>query len=395
MRGLTFKLGTAVVTFLIGVGIATAWFYLSRAGEIQPVNISSTSKGPALELVFVLDTTSSMTGLIDGAKQRIWQIVNEVMTTPSHPAVKVGLVAYRDRGDEYVTKTLPLTNDLDLVYSTLMDYRAEGGGDAPENVRGALAQGVRSAGWSNGSENVAQIIFLVGDAPPHNDYPEEPDTNTTATEAAQMGMIVNTIQCGEMQGTREAWQSIASMGEGQYFVIAQDGGVQAVKTPFDDQLGDLARALGETYVAYGGGAGAAGVEYRERAQAAATRLEAKVYDSAPAEAKAARAMNKVVNSYAYIGDVLQDIENGSVTVETLKVEDLPAELQQLSLEERKAEIERRLAKRRELRAQIVELARKRDEYIARERVKAGGANGSFDAAVSAALKEQLARKGIK
>src|SRR2546421_6324193 len=87
---------------------------------------------PTLEMVFVLDTTGSMGGLIDGAKQRIWGIVNDVMKSSAHPAVKIGLVAYRDHGDEYVTKVLPLTNDLDKVYSTLMDYRAAGGGDTPE-----------------------------------------------------------------------------------------------------------------------------------------------------------------------------------------------------------------------------------------------------------------------
>src|SRR3546814_19375662 len=54
-----------------------------------------------LEMVFVLDTTGSMGGLIEGAKQRIWGIINEVMQKPSKPRVRVGLVAYRDNGDEY------------------------------------------------------------------------------------------------------------------------------------------------------------------------------------------------------------------------------------------------------------------------------------------------------
>ena len=78
---------------------------------------------------------------------------------------------------------------------------------------------------------MAQIIFLVGDAPPHDDYQDEPDTITTATEAVQRGMIVNTIQCGQMGGTKEVWQAIAKRGQGQYFSIAQDGGVQAITSP--------------------------------------------------------------------------------------------------------------------------------------------------------------------
>src|SRR5215210_5516836 len=125
-------------------------------------------------LVFVLDTTGSMGGLIDGAKQRIWGIVNEVMQTPAKPNVRVGLVAYRDNGDQYVTQVLPLTNDLDKVYTTLMEYRADGGGDGPENVRRGLADGVRKAGWSKSGATTAQIVFLVGDAPPHDDYAQEP-----------------------------------------------------------------------------------------------------------------------------------------------------------------------------------------------------------------------------
>src|SRR5919108_5276744 len=247
MKGLTFKIGTALLTFVIGVSIATAWVIQSRPADIDPVDINQTvdppdaatdtANRPTLEMVFVLDTTGSMGGLIEGAKQRIWGIVNEVMQSSSRPAVRIGLVAYRDHGDEYVTKVLPLTNDLDKVYSTLMDYQAGGGGDTPEDVRAALADGVLRAGWSQASSRIAQIIFLVGDAPPHEDYKNEPDTATTAAEAMQKGMVINTIQCGNISGTKEVWEAIARRGHGQYFSIAQDGGVQAITTPYDEQLG--------------------------------------------------------------------------------------------------------------------------------------------------------------
>jgi Mg-chelatase subunit ChlD len=127
----------------------------------QQKRISDTSKATdnrdTLEMVFVLDTTGSMGGLIDGAKQRIWGIINEVMQKPSKPRVRVGLVAYRDNGDEYVTKLLAITEDLDKVYTTLMDYRADGGGDTPENVRKALAEGVRNAGWTKSRNGLAQM----------------------------------------------------------------------------------------------------------------------------------------------------------------------------------------------------------------------------------------------
>ncbi len=134
MSKFTVRILTAVITFTIGVAIATAWvFDRTEAPTISPVQLSS--GGAAMEMVFVLDTTGSMGGLLTGAKERIWGLINEVMQTSKLSSVKVGLVAYRDRGDQYITQVLPLTEDLDKVYSTLMDYEAQGGGDEPTKKR--------------------------------------------------------------------------------------------------------------------------------------------------------------------------------------------------------------------------------------------------------------------
>ncbi len=400
MQRLPLKLLVAVLTFLVGSGL-TAALVMSQAPappRVAPL-INSAPPAPGsentLELVFVLDTTGSMGGLLDGAKQRIWGIVNEVMQTPAHPGVRVGLVAYRDAGDEYVTKVLPLTSDLDQVYTTLMDYRADGGGDTPEDVRRALAEGVAQAGWTRNAPHTAQILFLVGDAPPHDDYQQEPATTTTAAGAARRGMIVNTIQCGTIGGTREIWQAIARQGGGQYFAIAQDGGVQVITTPYDDQLSALSQKLGSTVVAYGGGAGPAGDVYRERVATTASANETKVAAAAPKPAQAERALNKALNRDAYANDLLQGIENGSVKADAVKTEDLPADLRQLSAAERQKEIDKRLATRQQLRAEIVALAKKRDEYLLAERKRQTGKQDGFDTAVAAALKAQLASKGIK
>lgn len=397
MNSLTFRIATALVTFLVGVTITTALVFKTKALTIGPLEILESKSVPSnstLEMVFVLDTTGSMGGLIEGAKQRIWGIVNEVMQTESRPEVRVGLVAYRDRGDQYVTQVLPLTNDLDKVYSVLMDYEAGGGGDTPEDVRTALLDGVRRAGWSPGSDRIAQILFLVGDVPPHENYADVPDTRKTAIEATEKGIVVNTIQCGQIPGTREVWQAIAQRGNGQYFSIAQDGGVQTIATPYDEQLSQLATKLGGTFVAYGGGAGESGERHRDAAKKAADSIEEK-FAAARAPARAERALNKTVNTKAYIGDLLQDIENGSVQLEKLNEEDLPTELRKMSPEERKKEIEKRLAERKEIRAQITSLSQQRLAFISAEKKKSGAKVDGFDAAVINALKEQINRKGIK
>ena len=394
MSKFTVRILTAVFTFTIGVAIATAWvFNRTEDPRIAPVELSSNK--PTMEMVFVLDTTGSMGGLLTGAKQRIWGIVNEVMQTSSLSSVKVGLVAYRDRGDQYVTQVLPLTEDLDKVYSVLTEYEADGGGDEPEDVRRALAQGVAIAGWSQASANHAQILFLVGDAPPH-DYADEADPLTTADLAVKQGIIVNTIQCGNIPRTKQVWEAIARRGQGQYFLIPSDGGVQTISTPYDDQLSQLGTRLGRTYLSYGGGAGLEGENYRAAQKHLSDSVEATVATRAAPMAAAERSLNKALNSKAYIGDLLQDIENGSTKLEAVKSEDLPSELQKLSAEDRAKEIEKRLAERKEIRKQILSLSKQRSEYIAAEqRKRSGGKQNGFDVAVSAALRQQLAKKGIK
>jgi Mg-chelatase subunit ChlD len=341
-----------------------------------------------LEMVFALDTTGSMGGLIEGAKQRIWGIVNEVMQSESRPNVRIGLVAYRDRGDRYVTEVFPMTDNLDAVYTTLMDYRAEGGGDTPENVRRALADAVRKTGWSQQSDQIAQVVFLVGDAPPHTNYHDEPDTKATAVEARRKGMIVNAIQCGNISGTREVWQEIAQYGGGRYFAIPQDSGVVAIATPYDEKLSALSGQLGGTYLAFGA------AEAQAAATSRHTAAEAVITESAPIQAQAERAKNKAINSRSYEGDLLQGLENGTVKLEEVKPEELPEELRGLSPDERKQEIEKRQAQRRQIRAEIMRLSKDRDEFVKKERAKSGVRN-SFDSVVAEALKAQLAAKGFK
>src|SRR5688572_30028767 len=51
---------------------------------------------PTIEVVFALDTTGSMGGLLEGAKEKIWSIASEIARGQPTPILKVGLVGYRD-----------------------------------------------------------------------------------------------------------------------------------------------------------------------------------------------------------------------------------------------------------------------------------------------------------
>src|SRR5947209_7728985 len=124
--------------------------------------------GPRVEVAFVLDTTGSMGGLIEGAKRRIWSIARRIGEGRPRPDLRVALVGYRDLGDEYVTRVHDLSGDMDEVYQNLSAFNADGGGDTPEHVSRALHDAVHRISWSQGTG--LRVIFLVGDAPPHVDY---------------------------------------------------------------------------------------------------------------------------------------------------------------------------------------------------------------------------------
>ena len=164
------------------------------AGTAARAQVSAPQR-PSVEVVFVLDTTASMTGMIEGAKQRIWAIANEIAKGRPAPKVRMGLVAYRDKGDAYVTKVVDLSDNLDKTYSELMSFRAEGGGDTPEHVIAGLDDAVEKISWSSDPKTF-KVVYLVGDAPPHEDYPEAPTLADVMQKAVRRGLVVNTVSCG-------------------------------------------------------------------------------------------------------------------------------------------------------------------------------------------------------
>src|SRR5207244_12762459 len=156
-------------------------------------NAPTSQSKPRIEVCFVLDTTGSMGGLIEGAKQKIWSIANEMISAQPTPELKVGLIGYRDRGDEYVVKSFALTDDIDSIYGHLREFKADGGGDTPESVNEALAEAVNKMPW-NQDRDVLRIIFLVGDAPPHMDYADGPKYADVCQAAAHKGLAINTVR---------------------------------------------------------------------------------------------------------------------------------------------------------------------------------------------------------
>jgi uncharacterized protein YegL len=207
-----------------------------------------------VDVVFVLDTTGSMTGLIEGAKRKIWAIANTIIDQHPEAQIRMGLVAYRDIGDNYVTQSHPLTPDIQGIYGKLLTFRAAGGGDTPESVNEALDVAVGQQPWleANAPGQNSRILFLVGDAPPHMDYKQDRKYPEIIREARQKNILVNTVQAGDSNETRKVWQEMARLGAGEYIAIPQDGGrIVVIETPYDEEIVIIQRQLNVTVIPYG------------------------------------------------------------------------------------------------------------------------------------------------
>src|SRR5262249_31205024 len=205
---------------------------------------------PNVEVVFCHDTTGRMGGLIEGAKQKIWSISNQIVAGKPTPNLKVGLLAYRDRGDVYITKLTELTDDLDRIYANIKEYKAEGGGDTPESVNQALNEAVTKFKWSDDKDTL-KIIFLVGDAPPHMDYKDDIKYPETCKLAVEKGIVINAVQCGADPECTKVWREIADKVGGGFVQIAQDGATVRVLTPYDKRLADINAELENSTLVYG------------------------------------------------------------------------------------------------------------------------------------------------
>jgi Mg-chelatase subunit ChlD len=355
------------------------------AGSAAPAEEKKSEQkkpGPKVEVVFCLDTTGSMGGLIEGAKQKIWAICNQIAGGKPTPDLKVGLVAYRDRGDDYVTKVFDLTDDLDAIHGHLKGFSANGGGDAPESVNQALDDSVNKIKWSTDKKTL-RIVFLVGDAPPHMDYKDDVKYPETCKKACEKGIIINTIQCGNDAECTRHWKEICVKAEGSYAQIAQEGGVVRIDTPFDKDLAAINAELARSTLAYGGRGLKEEGEAKARAAAAL-----------PAPAAADRAGFAAKSGRAATYDLLDAVKAKKVDLDKIKADELPEEMKKMTPAERKAYLEKVEKKREELNKKALELDKKRSDFIQKKLAETRKGKDGFDEQVLDSLRKQAKKYDI-
>jgi hypothetical protein len=356
--------------------------------------ISQAIAKPTVEVAFVLDTTGSMGGLIEGAKRKIWSIATAIVDSNPDADIRMGLVAYRDIGDDYVTRTVDLTADIQDLYAQLLELKARGGGDWPESVNEALDVSINKLQWTAGDQ-ARRIVFLVGDAPPHMDYAQDTKYPTTLKVARQKDIIVNAVLAGTARDTERVWRDIAQNGNGRFIPIPQDGGqVVIIETPYDDDIIILQKDINGTVIPYGPRAMQKRTEDK-------TRQLSEVAAAAPASASdMASYLNKraKISSEAVTGDgdLVSDVTSGRQQLATIKDDELPDALRKLSPDERAAALDQQMQTRKALNEKLAALVAKRDKYVAEQQAKsASNASApkpsSFDRVVAETLKAQIAR----
>lgn len=379
-------LPAALMIFLFVILLLPAVKAATERVVPRPQPVPVLKQKAVIDVAFCLDTTGSMSGLIEGAKQKIWGIVNTISAAQPKPELRIALVAYRDLNDEYVTRKYEFTSDLETMYSNLRGFSAGGGGDTPEHVNRALNDAINGLQWSQ-DRGALKIVYLVGDAPPHMDYQDGYDYHRITRDASRRGIIVNTVQCGSIGGTREVWQEIAKLAEGKYTAIDQTGGMVAVASPYDEELSHLSSELNATYVGYGAEGG------RMLAAQKANDADAEMRAPAAAAERAASKAGTLYRSDSW--DLVDAVKNKRAKLEDLKSEELPAEIRDKSPEDQRGYLEQKAKDRGRIQQKIQDLSKKRDSFVENELKKSGAkTDAGFDAQVRNTLKEQAKSKGI-
>jgi Mg-chelatase subunit ChlD len=174
---------------------------IDRAGRREiPVQIQvgrPQYQSVPLDILFIMDTTGSMSDEIERLKATIEIINLNLGSLSSKPKVRFGMVLYRDQGDDYDTRIVPFTADLAAFQKQLAKVDADGGGDDPEDLQAALKAAVKSMAWDPAG---IRLAFIITDAAPHLDYPDETYTYVNAAQdAKKLGIKIFTVGTGGLE----------------------------------------------------------------------------------------------------------------------------------------------------------------------------------------------------
>jgi hypothetical protein len=338
----------------------------------------------AVDLAICLDTSGSMTGLINAARQKLWAIVNELALAEPTPKLRVALLTFGNDGhdpeDGWVRIDSGLTDDLDLISQKLFALRTNGG---TEYV-GRVLHYTEQLDW-HPSDDALKLIVVAGNESADQD--QQVPFRSTCKTLITRGIMINSIYCGPAtDGIAPGWQEVARLADGQFACIDQDHGTIVVESPFDEQLAALSAAINETYVPFGAG-GREGVANQAAQDANAASLNS--------AAEASRARTKGQALYHCAWDLVDACAAGQVKLEDVAQGDLPERMQMMTAEQRAAYVDEMGRRRAEIKQQIETVSKQREAFVQQEmqRQALDGSKG-LDDVIRRAVREQAQQKGL-
>ncbi len=370
-----------VSSLVLSSAVLAAPLAASAQEQPQQVKTAPEVQRSTIDIVIALDTSNSMDGLINAARQKLWDIVNDLATAKPTPILRVGVVSFGNDGynnEGWTRIDIPLTDDLDSVHQKLMGLTTNGG---TEYVGSAIKTSLDNMQWSQ-DKNTLKMIFVAGNESADQDPKHR--ALDLAARAIQRDIIVNTIFCGNEGSDAVSWRDVAQRADGQYAAIAADGGAVVVNTPYDQRLNELSGQLNSTYIAYGR-EGEAAMVRQQAADKSALQMGGGV--------AAGRAAAKSSALYRNSNWDLVDAEADGRDVKDIPTEQLPAEMQKMTPAQRQAHVDKMKQRREELQKEIQTLNKKREEYVRKEMAK-NGKEDAFDVAVKKAVRKQASAKNI-
>lgn len=175
-----------------------------------------------IDIAFVVDATGSMGDEIEFLKLELEDVIRNTMEQYANLSLRAASVFYRDKGDQYITRQVPFHDDLLKSLNFIKLQSAAGGGDAPEALDEALKVALDSLQWNSSART--RLLFLVLDAPPHNEAKER--IQQLILKAAAMGVRIVPVACsGTDKSTEFLLRSMALATNGTYTFLTNHSGV--------------------------------------------------------------------------------------------------------------------------------------------------------------------------
>lgn len=228
-------------------------FIPAQANDLDKSFLQFATGNAGADLVFIFDTTGSMSGSIANAKTEATELANYWLTISTNG--RVALVEFRDHGDQFVSRVVQqLTNDQSAFQTAVNSLVASGGGDTPEAQLSGVMTALDSLAWKNGA---TKIGIVITDAPGKD---PEPNTAFTRAQVSQHALEIDPVAVYGVSvinnvGVTGFMQPMADATAGEVFVLGQG---QTLSDLLADVMDSIAMSpvanLGGPYFAATGGA---------------------------------------------------------------------------------------------------------------------------------------------